>query len=136
MKGGKANLPVYTKVAVKGDVDDYISSLPNEAPKLYLFFDSSHKFQLAEVAADRCTIHLQAHDIVAALFLYIGCFYVFHVGYNEEVALFLGLLQHLMLGLPFEKGQRKGKNYIQFLHKFDQAFQKLEDSNKFKKFCV
>ena len=136
-KKSKANMkkiPIVAKVAVKGDVDNYISSIRHETPKMYLFFNERNKFELAEVAADKCTIHLQAHDIVAALFLFIGCFFVFEVGYNKDHECFLGLLQNLMLGLPYDSA--KGKAYSNFLNKFDMEYERLQDTNQFKKLCV
>lgn len=133
-RSGRNRMPIFAKVAVKGNIDDVIKSEANESPKLYLFFDEKGTFELAEVAADKCTLHLQAHNVVSALFLYIGCFFVFHVGYNKEDATILGLLQYLMLGLPYDG--EKNKNYEDFLKRFHEAANKKRESNMYKKRCI
>lgn len=133
-KSGRNRMPIFAKVAVKGNIDDVMKSEANESPKLYLFFDENGTFELAEVAADKCTLHLQAHNVVSALFLYIGCFFVFHVGYNKEDQAILGLLQYFMLGLPYDG--EKNKNWEHFLKNYDEAAKKRQESHRYKKRCI
>ena len=44
-----------------------------------MFFKKGN-FDLAEVSADNCTIHLCAASVINAILGYIAVYYVFHVG--------------------------------------------------------
>ena len=133
-KGKKSTLPVVEKLNVPGDeIDDNITSVANEAPKLFFFF-KGNSFQLAEVGGDRSVIHLQASDVVQALVTFLGVYFVFHVGYPREYSQFLGFLQQIILCIPFEGTKTAG--YTDLLHKFDKKMEEMKGSSQFKKLCV
>jgi hypothetical protein len=133
-KGKAKQSPWVEKVDIAPeDIDSHISSIGDDAPRLYLFF-KGNEFKLAEVAADKCVIHLQAADVVKALMTYIAVYFVFHVGFPEVYRQFLGFMQYAMLGIKYEG--RKSLGHIALLHTFDNAMVKKTESKKFKKFCV
>lgn len=133
-KAKKSVFPVIEKVGVKGDLEDEMKCVCNESPKLYLFFKEDGSFEWAEVAADKKYIHLQANDVIYALFMFIGVFFVFHLGYPREQSQFLGFLQATILGLPFEGSKSGGFNEL--LTKFDKEMETIVERMQFKKLCV
>ena len=76
MLQGSIDFPVLEKVGITGDVDDYVTSVNNETPKLYLFFTDDGGFDIAEVAADKHALHLQANDVIYAVVLFISVYFV------------------------------------------------------------
>lgn len=134
-KGKKGGLlPVIEKIGVKGELEDEMKSVPNESPKLYLFFKQDGSFEWAEVAGDKMYIHLQANDVIYAVFMFIGVFFVFHLGYPREHSQFLGFLQTALLGLPYDGTKSMGFNDL--VTKLDEEMRKMEETSKFKKLCV
>ena len=133
-KGKKSTLPVAEKVNVPTEeIDDNITSVANEAPKLFLFF-KGNVFQLAEVGGDRSVIHLQAGDIVKGLVTFLGVYFVFHIGYPREYSQFIGFLQQILLCLPFEG--KKTAGFTDLMFKFDKKLEEIKDAANFKKLCV
>ena len=80
------------------DIDDHIKRVENGVPMLYLFFKRGNSFDLAEVGADNCVIHLQAANVVNAIITYVAVYFVFHVGYNQNHSGFLQFLEYAFLG--------------------------------------
>ena len=60
-----------------------MDGMDNGVPILYMFFKKG-KFDLAEVFADNCVIHLCAVSVINAILGYLAVYYVFHVGYSPE----------------------------------------------------
>ena len=85
----------------KVDVDvekigDEVDGMENGAPVLYMFFKKGI-FDLAEVSADNCVIHLCALSVINAILGYIGVYYVFHVGYSPEHESFMYILHPIYI---------------------------------------
>ena len=96
--GGKKYLkemPVVEKWNVE-DVNEELEGGECAAPILFLFFNKN-KFDIAEVTANNCTIHLGVESVVGALLGYLAVYYVFHVGYAPEHENFLNFLQYAFL---------------------------------------
>ena len=134
MKMSTLDFPIVEKVGVSGDLSDYVRSVNNETPKLYLFFDAQGKFDVAEVSADKCTLHLQANDVIYALVLFISVFFVFHVGFPRNQSNFLAFLQVTLLQVQYEG--KKSRGYVELIEKFDEEMEKLKEAKQFKKLCV
>ena len=134
IKLSSIDFPIIEKIGISGDVEDYVTSVNNESPKLYLFFDSGGKFDVAEVAADKSILHLQANDVIYALVLFIAVYFVFHVGYPRNQSHFLGFLQVALLQIPYDG--HKSKGYTELIEKFDGEMEKLTEAKQFKKLCV
>ena len=134
-KGTKSSLPVVVKTNIAANnIDKKLTSDDNEAPKLFLFYGEDSKFELAEVVADTMIIHLQASNLTQALVSFIGCYYVFHVGYPKSYGQFLGFVQAAICGLPYEDSKSMG--YTQLYAKFEKEVESLKEKSKFKKLCV
>jgi hypothetical protein len=137
--GGKAknkkNMPFEEKVDVEAaEIDAAIKGTEGGAPILYLFF-MKNNFDIAEVSADNCTIHLQAGDVIRAVVTFIAVFFVFHVGYASEHEAFLHFLQYAFIG--FEKLPRKvSVGLAKLVSKFDEKFTEAKEAKSYKKFCV
>ena len=114
-------------------IDNNIVCTPNSAPTLYLFF-AKGAFDLAEVSADNCVIHLQAADVIKALVTYVAVYFVFHVGYAAPHMQFLGFMQYALLGAPYQA--KKSIGHIALLHRFDVAMEQKKSGRQFKKLCV
>ena len=110
-------------------IDGCIKSSVKDAPKLYLFFRGD-KFDLAEVAADKCVIHLTAGDTTNALVGFLATYFSFHVGYPAVYAQMLGFLQQALLGIPYDG--KKSVYFTEFMHKFDTAVKKQAEKIKYK----
>ena len=124
-------MPIVEKCDVD-NIDEEINGAENGAPVLYLFF-KKNKFELAEVSADDCTIHLEASNVVGALISYLAVYYVFHVGYATEHESFLLFLQYAFLG---EKSAKMNVATTKLINKFDEVLSTVKESKAFKKFCV
>lgn len=118
----------------RADIDECISGLLNGAPILYMFFKSG-KFDVAEVAADNCILHLQAGDVVRGVMAYIGVYSVFHVGYASQHAQFLAFLAHAFLGVD-EKVGKESLGLINLKHAFDEKLAEMIKKKSYKKLCV
>ena len=98
--GGKKlmkDFPVIEKLDIDVDkIADEIQGVDNGAPILYMFFKKGN-FDLAEVSADNCTIHLCAASVINAILGYIAVNYVFHVGYSPEHESFMYFIQYTFL---------------------------------------
>ena len=98
--GGKKlmnDFPVVEKLDVDVDkIADEIKGVDNGAPILYMFFKKGN-FDLAEVSADNCTIHLCAASVINAILGYIAVYYVFHVGYSPKHESFMYFIQYAFL---------------------------------------
>lgn len=128
--GGKAVQCWVEKVDIPAEkIDDNIKSAVKDAPKLYLFFKGD-KFDVAEVSADKCIIHLQAGDTTNALMCYLSTYFVFHVGYPPAYTQLLGFLQQVLLGVPYDG--KKGVHFNDFMHKYDTASKTRTDSKQYK----
>ena len=135
--GGKKlmkDFPVVEKLDVDVDkIADEIKGVENGAPILYMFFKNG-KFDLAEVSADNCTIHLCAASVINAILGYIAVYYVFHVGYSPEHESFMYFIQYAFLGE--KKLQRVSVGVNKLVHKFDIAMGQIKESKGYKKLCV
>ena len=69
------------------NIGDEIDDMDNGAPVLYMFFKKG-KFDMAEVSADNCVIHLCAASVINAILGYLAVYYVFHVGYSPRTWVF------------------------------------------------
>ena len=126
--------PVIEKVDVNVEkIGDEVDGVENGAPVLYMFFKKGI-FDLAEVSADNCVIHLCASSVINAILGYIGVYYVFHVGYSPEHESFMYFIQYAFLGekkLPcISIGVSK------LILKFDAALKDVKESKGYKKLCV
>ena len=91
------DFPMVEKV--NGDIEnigDEVDGMDNGAPILYMFFKKG-KFNLAEVSADNCVIHLCAASVINAILGYLAVYYVFYVGYSPEHESFICFLQYAFL---------------------------------------
>ena len=66
--------------------------------------------------------------------MFIGVFFVFHLGYPREHSQFLGFLQTVMLGLPFDGPKSAG--FHDLVTNFDKEMIEMEENSKFKKLCA
>jgi hypothetical protein len=133
-KGMKPKAPWVEKLDVKPeDVDKWIKKIENDAPRLYLFF-KGNDFELGEVGADCCNIHLQAADVVKAVITFISVYFAFHVGFPPVYNQFLGFMQYALMGIQYTG--KKSLGHIALLHKFDKAIESKMEGKKFKKLCV
>ena len=137
-KGGGKKLMKDFHVAEKLDVDvdnigDEIQGVDNRAPILYMFFKKGN-FDVAEVSADNCIIHLCAGSVINAILGYIMVYYVFYVGYSPEHESFMYFIQYAFLGE--KKLQRVSVGVNKLVHKFDTAMVEVKKSKGYKKLCV
>ena len=92
------DFPMVEKLDVDVEnIGDEIDGVDNGAPVLYMFFKMG-KFDMAEVSADNCVIHLCAASVINAILGYLAVYYVFHVGYSPEHESFMYFLQYAFLG--------------------------------------
>ena len=129
--------PVIEKVDVDvekiGDEVDEVDGVENGAPVLYMFFKKGI-FDLAEVSADNCVIHLCASSVINAILGYIGVYYVFHVGYSPEHESFMYFIQYAFLGE--KKLPCVSIGVSKLILKFDAAWKDVKESKGYKKLCV
>ena len=141
-KGGAAGrkkalkeMPVIEKNDVPlEEIDQVIKSTENGAPVLYLFFKKG-SFDIAEVATDNCTIHLNAATVVKALIGFMSVYYSFHVGYAPEHESFLYFMQSAFIGdtkLP----QRVSVGVTKLLYSFNLQLKAVKESRGYKRLCV
>lgn len=69
-------------------------------PVLHLFFEGSH-FKQGVITADTKMLKVNS-DIFNAILAFIGSYYVFYVGYKEDIKYFFGFLQQTLLDDKFE----------------------------------
>ena len=124
---------VKTNIAAN-NIDKKLTSEPNDAPKLFLFYGDDNRFELAEVVADTKVIHLQASNLTQAIISFIGCYYVFHVGYPKCYSQILGFLQAAVCGLTYEDPKSMG--FVQLYAKFERELENMKEKSKYKKLCV
>ena len=126
--------PVIEKVDIDVEkIGDEVDGVENGAPVLYMFFKKGI-FDLAEVSADNCVIHLCASSVINAILGYIGVYYVFHVGYSPELESFMYLIQYAFLGE--KKLPRISIGVSKLILKFDTALKDVKESKGYKKLCV
>ena len=88
------DFPIIEKLDVDIEkIGDELDGVDNGAPVLYMFFKKGN-FDLAEVSADNCVIHLCAASVINAILGYLAVYYVFHVGYSLEHESFMYFLQY------------------------------------------
>ena len=126
--------PVIEKVDVNDKkIGDEVDSVENGAPILYMFFKKGI-FDLAEVSADNCVIHLCTSSVINAILGYIGVYYVFHVGYSPEHESFMYFIQYAFLGE--KKLLRVSIGVSKLILKYDTALKDVKESKWYKKLCV
>ena len=134
-KATKSALPVVVKTNIPAvNIDKKLTSDEGEAPKLFLFYNENNCFELAEVVADTKVIHLQASNLTQAIVSFIGCYWVFHVGYPKSYSQFLGFVQAAICGLPYDGPKSMG--YVQLYAKFEKEMENMKEKSQFKKLCV
>ena len=104
--------------------------MDNGTPVLYMFFKKG-KFNLAEVSADNCVIHLCAASVINAILGYLAVYYVFHVGYSPEHESFMYFLQYAFLGE--KKLPQVSVGVSKLVHQFDSALREVKESKGYKK---
>ena len=132
-KKKKSEVPFAEHMDVEADkVDDLLYTMNNESPKLHLFF-KGNTFELGEVAGDNCIIHLQANDVIKAMITFLACYFVFHIGYPQIYANFLGFMQRIMFDQPYEC---KNAGYIALVDKFYKELDKQKEAKQIKKHAI
>ena len=125
------DFPVVEKLDVDVEnIGDEIDGMDNGAPVLYMFFKKG-KFDMAEVSADNCVIHLCAASVINAILGYLAVYYVFHVGYSQEHESFMYFLQYAFLGekkLPWVS-----VGVSKLVLQFDSALKEVKESKGYKK---
>ena len=101
---------------------------------LYCMFFKKGKFNMAEVSADNCVIHLCATSVINAILGYLAVYYVFHVGYSPEHESFMYFLQYTFLGE--KKLPRVSVGVSKLVLQFDSALKEVKESKGYKKLCV
>ena len=128
------DFPVVEKLDVDVEnIGDEIYGMDNGAPVLYMFFKKG-KFDMAEVSADNCVIHLCAASVINAILGFLAVYYVFHVGYSPEHESFMYFLQYAFLGekkLPWVS-----VGVSKLVLQFDSALKEVKESKGHKKLCI
>ena len=120
------DFPVVKKLDVDVEnIEDEIDGVDNGAPVLYMFFKKG-KFDMAEVSADNCVIHLCAASVINAILWYLAVYYVFHVGYSLEHESFMYFLQYAFLGE--KKLPRVSVGVSKLVLQFDSALKEVKES--------
>ena len=128
------DFPVVEKLDVDiENIGDEMDGVDNGAPVLYMFFKKG-KFDLAEVSADNCVIHLCAASVINAILGYLAVYYVFHVGYSPEHESFMYFLQYAFLGE--KKLPHVSVGVSKLVLQFDTALREVKESKGYKKLCV
>ena len=66
--------------------------------------------------------------------MFLASYFVFHVGYGNDHAQFLGFMQQVILGIPYDR--KKNNNFVVTMKKFDKCLIDVEEGCKFKKLCT
>ena len=128
------DFPMVEKLDVDvGNIGDEVDGVDNGAPILYMFFKKG-KFDLAEVSADNCVIHLCAASVINAILGYLAVYYVFHVGYSPEHESFMYFLQYAFLSE--KKLPQVSVGVSKLVHQFDSALREVKESKQYKKLCI
>ena len=128
------DFPMVEKLDVDiENIGDEVDGMDNGAPVLYMFFKKG-KFDLAEVSADNCVIHLCAASVINAILGYLAVYYVFDVGYSPEHESFMYFLQYAFLGK--KKLPQVSVGVSKLVHQFDSALREVKESKGYKKLCI
>lgn len=125
--------PIHKHVGIKEDAEkeDRMTTLRNTEIQLHLFYTTHEQFKEAYVAGDDTVIDLCVMDSYKAVFLYLGCFWVFHLGFSKEISSFMGFLQEAMIKQPYKGPKCVG--YSQLLTSLDEEIEKMGELKDFKK---
>ena len=127
------DFPIVEKLDVDiENIGDEVDGMDNGAPILYMFFKKG-KFDLADVSADNCIIHLCAAPVINAILGYLAVYYVFHVGYPPEHESFMYFLQYVFLGGKKLPGVSVGVSKL--VHQFDSALREVKESKGYKNYA-
>ena len=129
----KSGMPVILKRNIPANKIDATvpKSNENDAPMLYLFLNEN-VFDIAIVTADEKLFHLQAGSLGMAIFIFIGIFFVFEIGYNPRYSQFLGFMQKIFLNVPYE--DKKSQGFVLTLNDFEETLKDVIESKVYKPF--
>jgi len=102
-------------------MDGLLETAVNEYPRLAIFYKKNEFFD-AKVVGDTCVIHTQADNLVYALLILLGSYYVFNLQYPAMYDQFLGLLQQVIIGVPWDGNKTIG--FVQILDKVTKEMEK------------
>lgn len=72
------------------------------APYLFIYFEATSEFKGAVICADGCKVCVRT-CLSNAILAYVAVYHVCQVGYNKHWAMFMNLLEHVCLGVQFQK---------------------------------
>lgn len=116
------------------EMEDVTSTVANTSPCLFIFFDKKGAFETARIGGDREVVDCECNDVGLAVLIFIGTFFVFHLGYPNDYHEFLGFLQQTLLQKPFNES--KGSKTTDLIVKFEDEMINIGEGAKFKKFAV
>ena len=70
-------------------------------------------------------------SVIRAVIVFISSYFVFHIGYGNDYCQFLGFMQQVLLGIPYEG--KKNNNFVMNMKKSDKCLMDVEEGCKFKK---